>query len=55
MIEDRDSGFLSDKVANALLGVHKRQDLATKPSKLDIQLLQKVYGGMYTIKWVPLK
>ena len=45
---DRDSGILSKKVANALLGVHKRHDsLAKTPSDLDIQLLKEVYGGMY--------
>ena len=41
---------LSDKVKNALLGVHERdsykgeQCVATKPSQLDIQLLKDLYN-----------
>ena len=42
---DRDSRILGENVAKALLGVHKRRNvLADKPSKLDIQLLKKAYG-----------
>ena len=44
---DRKHGILSEKVANALLGVHKRHDkLAEKPSEKDIQLLKEVYSGI---------
>ena len=43
---DRKLGILSEKVAKALLGVHKRhQVLAKGPSTDDIELLKKVYGG----------
>ena len=42
---DRDSGILSQKQAEALLGVHKRREsLAAEPSKGDIDLLKQVYG-----------
>ena len=43
---DRELDILSEKVAKALLGVHKRrQVLAKEPSTDDIELLKKVYGG----------
>ena len=44
--KNRKKGILTEKVAAALLGVHKRHRvLAHKPSPLDIQLLKDVYGG----------
>lgn len=46
--QDRDSGNLSKKVAEALCGIHLRSSLplADKPSPMDIQLLKKLYSSI---------
>ena len=49
---DLQSGILSEKVAKALLGVHKRceaEALPTQPSVLDIKLLKQAYGNTGTL------
>ena len=47
---DYENDILTEKVKNALLGVHKRGNfsLADEPSVMDIRLLnsKEVYGGM---------
>ena len=51
---ERDREKLGDKVADALLGVHKRhRALAKQPSGKDIQLLKQVYGGTYVALDIP--
>lgn len=41
--KDCDLNILSQSVAEALLGVHLRSNLADKPSEMDIQLLKDIY------------
>ena len=43
--QDANDGFLTDKVKNALLGVHERAgNVPIEPSEKDLEFLNGIYG-----------